>query len=336
MDQEKRYWCHACCKECKVIKTISDGEEVLLCSNCKNDFVEEMENTETTTNNNTNTSPTTNTNSNSNSNQTINQSSTNNTQTPNLNSILVDNNSINIELNINGLNLNNRTNRNSNNLNNSNNNNRQQQQPDQYGLDNTLLFLPSTVNYEVFNPRNTGLNLINSVGGMISSFLGPTINTIFPSLTSNNSNNQLMNFLNNHTNDFQFENLLNIIMSFEDRMHGNPPASERAMNNLKKVIINEENLNQFKDITCNICLDAFKIGNVVRILECKHEFHESCIITWLKTRNTCPVCRFELESNDPNYERQKNNHRENLRSYQRGDSLNNNNNNNNRGGGTFA
>ena len=325
MEQQKRYWCHACNKECNVIKTISDGEEVLLCSICKNDFVEEMENSETATNNNANPS------------QTTNQTPTNTNQTPNLNNIHLDNNSINIELNINDLNINNRTANNSNNLNNSNNNNRPQQPPDQYGLDNTLLFLPSTVNYVVFNARDSGLSLLNSVGGMVSSFLGPTINTIFSSSPLNNSNNTLLNFLNNHNNDFQFENLLNIIMSFEDRMHGNPPASERAINNLTKITINEENINQFKDITCNICLDAFKVGNVVRILECKHEFHEDCIITWLKTRNTCPVCRFELESNDPNYERQKNNHRENLRNYHRGNSFSNNNNNNDgRGGGTFA
>ena len=328
MEQQKRYWCLKCDKECKVIKTISDGEETLLCSICNDGFVEEMENTETTANNNINSNQT---------NNQPNQPPLNNRQIPNLNNITLDNNSINIELNINGLNINNRTTNNTNNVNNQNSNTTQQQKPDQYGLDNTLLFLPSTVNYVVLNRRNMGQSIINSVGGLVTSFLGPTINNIFSSSPLNNTNNPLMNFLNNHNNDLQFENFIGIIMSFEDRMHGNPPASERAINNLTKVIINEENLNQFKEITCNICLDVFKIGDIIRILECKHEFHEDCIIKWLKMRNSCPVCRFELESNDPNYERQKNSHRENLRNYQRSDNFNNNNNNNNnRGGGTFA
>ena len=126
-------------------------------------------------------------------------------------------------------------------------------------------------------------------------------------------------------------------MSFESSLHGNPPASQRAMDNLPKIEITNENVDKFKDITCNICLESFSVGNIVRVLECKHEFHENCIITWLKTRNTCPVCRHELESNDPNYERRKNNHRENLRNYHRSNTNNNNNNNNNDGGsGAFV
>ena len=34
-------------------------------------------------------------------------------------------------------------------------------------------------------------------------------------------------------------------------------------------------------IYSDICLDNFKVGNIIRILECKHEFHEDCIIRWL-------------------------------------------------------
>ena len=120
-------------------------------------------------------------------------------------------------------------------------------------------------------------------------------------------------------------------MSLDPNLLGNPPASQRAIDSLPKIEVNKENIGKFKDITCNICLEGFEIGNILRVLECKHEFHETCIITWLKSRNTCPVCRHELESNDPNYERRKHNHRENLRNYHRNSSnnLNNNNNNNN-------
>lgn len=309
MEQPKHYWCFSCNKECPINKSIIDGEETLICSLCKNDFVEEMETKEPT-------STTVNQ-------PSANQQSTNNNQIPQFNNITVDDNGINIELSLNDFNLNNST---INNMNPPSNNQQQQQQQqpqDQYGMDNTLLFLPSTVNYVVQNPRNLG----QSIFGLASSFLGPTINSIF----GGSSNNTLMNFLNNHNNDTQFENLIGIIMSLENRMHGNPPASERAMNNLKKVDVTDDNINEFKEITCNICLDTFKVGNIIRILECKHEFHEDCIIRWLKSRNTCPVCRFELESNDPNYERQKNNHRTNLRNFHRGDGGVQN--NNNRGGG---
>ena len=42
---------------------------------------------------------------------------------------------------------------------------------------------------------------------------------------------------------------------------------------------------------CPICLDSLdKIFTTV----CNHDFHESCINTWLETRNTCPMCRHML------------------------------------------
>ena len=125
-----------------------------------------------------------------------------------------------------------------------------------------------------------------------------------------------------------------ILMTFDLGSNRHPPASERAIQNLKTIEVKENNINEYKNITCNICLDTFEIGNILRILECNHEFHEKCIITWLKQNNTCPVCRHELESNDPNYERRKNNHRENLRNLHRNSNNINSNNNNNSGGGS--
>ena len=303
MERPKKYWCFSCNKPCQIIKAIEDGEEVYQCSFCKNAFVEEMEEKNEQQNH-------------SNATNSIN----------NLNSI----NTINNNIPQTSVNISISSNESPNNSSNSN------REPYEYGLDGTLLFLPSTVHYKVLNSNNMIPNIINSVSGIFSN-IGPTINNLFfsSSNNSNNSNNNILSFLNNHNNDFQFNNFVNIIMSLDPNLLGNPPASQRAIDSLPKFEVNKDNIDKFKDITCNICLEGFEIGNVLRVLECKHEFHETCIITWLKSRNTCPVCRHELESNDPNYERRKRNHRENLRNYHRNSSnnLNNNNNNNNNNGG---
>ena len=284
MEKPKKYWCFSCNKECQIIKSIEEGDEVYLCSLCKNSFVEEIED------------------------------NNNQTQAPQNQPQIQSNRRINITIN-------------NNNYQTSINNNRNHQDQYKYGMDNTFLFLPSTVNYVQTNDDDIYPNIVDSVLSLIS----PGVNTLINSLNLNDTYNNLVSFLNNHNNDFQFNNLVNILMSMDMGSNSHPPASERAINNLKKIEVNENNINNYKNITCNICLDNFEIGNTLRILECNHEFHEECILTWLKSNNTCPICRHELESNDPNYERRKNNHRENLRNLHR-----NNNNNNGSNSGTFA
>ena len=200
----------------------------------------------------------------------------------------------------------------------------------------TLIFLPSTVNCIPVDNSNSIPGIINNFGGLVGAIINYGEN-LFMTNNLSNTNIPLLGFLNNHNNDAQFENLLNFIMRFESTLHGNPPASQRAIDKLKKVKVNSDNLKQFENITCNICLNNFVIDDNVLILDCHHEFHDNCIVHWLKMRNTCPVCRHELESNDPNYERRKNSHRETLRNFHSTNNNNNggnNNNNNNNNPGT--
>ena len=294
MENPKRYWCFSCNKECKIIKVIEDGDEVYQCSTCKNAFVEEME-------------------------EINNEAQSQNQQSQTQNNQTQSNTRINITIN----NNNNRAN-NTSQISNQNNPGQYQ-----YGMNNTLLFLPSTVNYVTMNENNLIPSMMNSIGSIFSN-ISPEINNFFNSF---NMNNGLISFLNNHNNDFQFNNLVNIMMSFDlGSNNRHPPASDKAIKELKKIEVNDNNLSNYKNITCNICLENFEVGNILRVLECNHEFHQNCIITWLKSNNTCPICRHELESNDPNYERRKNNHRENLRNLHRNNN-NSNNNNNNSGGG---
>ena len=33
-------------------------------------------------------------------------------------------------------------------------------------------------------------------------------------------------------------------------------------------------------------------------MPCGHRFHEKCLLQWLRSHNTCPVCRFAVEASD--------------------------------------
>ena len=194
-------------------------------------------------------------------------------------------------------------------------------------MDGTFLFLPSTVHYRRIENRNNRNNIMNnflSGGEIITEVVNPNGQNIIISRSIVNGSG-LNNFLLNHINDHQFENFINIITAFDLQHKGNPPASERAINNLKKIEINDQNINEFKEQTCNVCLENFNAGQITMKLDCGHYFHEKCITHWLKMRNTCPVCRHELESNDPNYEKRKHLHRETIRNLHNNNSGNNNN-----------
>lgn len=83
-----------------------------------------------------------------------------------------------------------------------------------------------------------------------------------------------------------------------DGTSGAPPAAESVVSSLKTIDVEVE-----KDaIHCAVCKDLVSVGEVAKELGCGHGYHQDCILPWLGLRNTCPVCRFELPTDDADYE----------------------------------
>lgn len=57
----------------------------------------------------------------------------------------------------------------------------------------------------------------------------------------------------------------------------------------KLVVIHEK-------IECSVCLKSEK-NDCVKF-DCGHKFHWDCAMMWLEVKNTCPICRCELDSMD--------------------------------------
>lgn len=86
---------------------------------------------------------------------------------------------------------------------------------------------------------------------------------------------------------------------------GRPPASITTVENLLSVVITDNDDMENNNTVCAVCKDEIEVGFTAKQLPCAHRYHGDCIVPWLQIRNTCPVCRHELLTDDLEYERRK-------------------------------
>jgi len=82
-----------------------------------------------------------------------------------------------------------------------------------------------------------------------------------------------------------------------------PPASKKAVQELETKLVSPSFAAEGKK--CPICLIEYDEEDELKVLPCKHFFHTKCIHPWLSKINSCPLCRYELPTDDPNYEQFK-------------------------------
>eukprot|EP01113_Clastostelium_recurvatum_P044540 TRINITY_DN7533_c0_g1_i2.p1 TRINITY_DN7533_c0_g1~~TRINITY_DN7533_c0_g1_i2.p1 ORF type:complete len:212 (-),score=38.50 TRINITY_DN7533_c0_g1_i2:1-600(-) len=81
---------------------------------------------------------------------------------------------------------------------------------------------------------------------------------------------------------------------------GSRPAAPYIVSQLDEVTINSRNRERIG--SCSVCTEEFELDTEVLKLPCKHYYHHDCIHAWLKMHNTCPCCRAELPTLDPEYD----------------------------------
>ena len=135
---------------------------------------------------------------------------------------------------------------------------------------------PIIITSSIFRPINF-LNIINRLPVM-----GTTID---PSISSESLEERVAND------------------SFHQQDSYKKVCSKDFINSLSIQKVSEEMIQQ--EMTCGICLEQLQLGEDVMELPCqdKHYFHikkENCegIYPWLKTHNTCPMCRHEFPSKE--------------------------------------
>ncbi|KAI4346269.1 hypothetical protein L6164_013335 [Bauhinia variegata] len=102
----------------------------------------------------------------------------------------------------------------------------------------------------------------------------------------------------------EYEMMFGQFTENEDPLMGRPPASLSVVQHLPSVVLTKEDVED-NNALCPVCKNEFNVGEQAKELPCSHRYHGDCIIPWLGIRNTCPVCRFELPTDDADYERRR-------------------------------
>ena len=92
----------------------------------------------------------------------------------------------------------------------------------------------------------------------------------------------------------------------DNNRYGSPPASKESVTQLKEEEMTEETIKSLGvENVCSVCKEEFSKGKKAMVLPCRHFYHRECIIPWLDQHNSCPICRYELPTDDEDYEKIK-------------------------------
>lgn len=158
----------------------------------------------------------------------------------------------------------------------------------------------------MFGPQGEG-GAVHPLQALLNAFTGQNgggaqLNQIFSQVIPGVSANP-----QDYASGREFQDLLNHL--FESQMpRGNPPARQSEIDCLPEVTISAQQAAD--ELECSICKDEFEEGATARQMPCEHLYHADCITKWLGLHNQCPVCRFELPTDNHNHELRKSQERE--------------------------
>lgn len=67
--------------------------------------------------------------------------------------------------------------------------------------------------------------------------------------------------------------------------------TEKILNGVSNIITDKNQLENYEETTCSICLENYNNLKCSHTCPCGHIYHKNCIDEWFKNNDTCPLCR---------------------------------------------
>jgi len=134
------------------------------------------------------------------------------------------------------------------------------------------------------------MNIINSVTGLNMNFnLGGNMGNFSNSQNINIQGNYNFNGDEDESEDQENEEDENYLVEIYNRKKKKfiLELDEFQYKHVKKY-------NTFNVDKCAICLQKFKGTDIIKEFPCKHIFHKSCILKWIKNSDMCPLCKYDI------------------------------------------
>ena len=168
----------------------------------------------------------------------------------------------------------------------------------------------SNINSDSRNKTNSN-NLINQLSNFFAGF-----GIDFPNEEINQdfySDSEYNQFISNFSSHFSRDingnfNILEIIrymLNRDDIISGGTKSkpiliNKKVVSKLKKFKMNKTfcklgNRMEIEHPSCCICISPIKTGEDTILIKCGHMFHHLCVSEWFKNKNSCPMCRYDLQ-----------------------------------------
>lgn len=155
-----------------------------------------------------------------------------------------------------------------------------------------------------------------SIPVMDEAFLAEALPHLMALFQLSNTNAQAMPFLFTtlplpHLQSDLFELYARVQQDRQQRAAflGPPKASDKAKSQLYTLHPRSRYARRLleKQPDCVVCCEPMRLDedsavtHRLRLLPCSHVFHESCLFPWLEQSNQCPLCRYELATDNPEF-----------------------------------